>query len=85
MAVDGGKSVATASLDLLRHALVLAATAYATYGIWKWNWIAAVVTVIPVYVIVLNLLGFLTLPLYLFTPEIRRTRETEKALFQRKP
>lgn len=85
MATQGGKSGATMFLDLLRNALILVATGYATYAIWRWHWIAGVVALVPVYIVMLNVFGFLTLPLYLLTPEARRVREMEKALLQREP
>ena len=85
LAVNGSKTAATALLDLLRWMLIVAATGYATFAIWRWNWIAAVVGLIPVYIIMLNVFGFLTLPLYLLTPETKRAREMQKAIFERKP
>jgi hypothetical protein len=72
-----------AFLDVARHLLILAATAYATVTVWQWNWIAGIVFCIPLYVVMLNVFGFLTLPLYLLTSEVRRAREMERALFQR--
>ena len=39
----------------------------------------------PVYIIMLNLFGFLTLtlPLHALTPEVRRVRELEKAILRK--
>ena len=68
-------------LDVARTVLTVAATAYITLRIWQWHWLAAVVAGHPVYVVMVNLFGFLTLPLYALTPEIRRAREQEKELF----
>lgn len=85
MSVEGGKSATTVFLDLLRNALILAATGYVTFALWRWHWIVAVVALVPVYIVMLNLFGFLTLPLYLLTPETKRAREMEKAILGRKP
>ena len=70
-------------LDVLRHALILGAWGYATFLLWQWHWIAAVLACVPVYVVMMNLVGFATLPLYLLTPEVRRAREMERALLQK--
>ena len=70
----------TAVLDVLRYLLIAVSTLYATFLIWQWHWIAAVLALFPVYVILLNLFGFLLLPLYGFTPEVRSTRKQAKAL-----
>ena len=35
----------------------------------KVHWLLAAILVFPVYVVMLNLFGFLTLPLYFLTPE----------------
>lgn len=37
------------------------------------------IAALPVYVIMLNLFGFLTLPLYAFTPEAKLSREVARA------
>ncbi len=39
--------------------------------IWKWNWIVALLSAIPIYIVMLNLIGFATLPLYMLTPANR--------------
>jgi hypothetical protein len=82
---DRRKSATALFLDLLRNALIIAATGYVTFKLWNWHWIIAVIAVIPVYVVMLNLFGFLTLPLYLLTPETRRAREMERALLKQRP
>jgi hypothetical protein len=82
MAWEHEKSGTTIFLDILRNLLILAATAYAVFLIWKWNCIVALITAIPVYVVMLNLFGFLTLPLYAFTPENRLMRRAGEAFEQ---
>ena len=70
-------------LDIVRYLLILAGTSYVTVSIWRWNWIVAILACAPVYFVMLNLFGFLTLPLYLLTPEVRRSKEMERALMER--
>ena len=69
-------------LDIVRNFLILVAAGYTVFLIWKWNWIVALLADIPIYVIMLNLIGFLTLPLYRLTPENRLKSKAYKA-FQR--
>lgn len=66
---DHNKSKTTIFFDFLRNLIILVVTGYITYLIWEWNWIVAVIAAIPIYVIVMNIIGFLTLPLYMLTPE----------------
>ena len=79
MAWEHEKSGTTIFLDILRNLLILVATGYAVFLIWKWNWIVALIAAIPVYIVMLNLFGFLTLPLYAFTPENRLKAKAFKA------
>ena len=79
MAYEHTKSGTTIFLDIIRNLLILAATCYVVFLIWKWNWIIALIAAVPVYVIWLNLFGFLTLPLYTVTPENRLKAKTFKA------
>ena len=74
------KSGVTVVLDVIRNLLSVGATAYIGWRIWDWNAIVAVVACAPVYVVALNLAGFLTLPLYAFTPEARAARKTEQEM-----
>jgi hypothetical protein len=85
MASEHKKSALTAILDLTRNVLIVAATGYATFVLWRWHWVAAVLGCVPVYVVMLNLFGFVTLPLYWFTPEVRRSRDQEKAILEKPP
>lgn len=80
MAWEHEKSRTTLALDILRHLLVLAATCYAVFLIWQWNWVVALIAAIPVYFLTLNLAGFLTLPFYYFTPENKLKAKAYRAL-----
>jgi len=54
---------------VLRWTLIVATTAYLTLTLWRWHRIVAILALIPVCVIVVNVFGFLTVPLYWLTPE----------------
>lgn len=69
MAYEHEKSGVTILLDVIRNVLILIATGFLVFLIWKWHWIAAVLAAIPVYIVMMNVVGFLTLPLYMLTPE----------------
>ena len=71
MAWEHEKSGVTICIDIFRHLLIITGTCYAVFLIWKLNWIIALIAAIPVYIVMLNLFGFITLPLYAFTPENR--------------
>ena len=51
-------------LDVIRHLIIFIATITTLYFIWKIHWLLAIIVALPVYIIVLNLVGFLTLPIY---------------------
>lgn len=70
-----GKSIYTVCLDLIRNILILIVAGYLIYLLWDWHWFAAIIGAIPVYIIVMNIIGFLTLPLYALSPENRRIKE----------
>ena len=74
------KSGTTIILDVLRNLLILAATGYVTVLVWRYNWIIALLGLLPVYVVFLNVFGFLTLPLYRFTPENRLKAKMYQAI-----
>lgn len=80
MAWEHQKSGVTIILDVLRNLLILAATGYATFLAWRYNWIVALVGFLPLYVIFLNVFGFLTLPLYRLTPENRLKAKMHQAM-----
>src|SRR5262249_46898849 len=65
------KSTTTLCFDVVRHVLIAATTGYVVVRTWNWQWVVALVVALPLYVALLNLIGFLTLPLYMITPENR--------------
>lgn len=77
------KSEVTTFWDLLRHLLITIATVIVVYVLWtRIHWLLAVILLFPVYVVMLNFFGFLTLPLYYFTPERKAYSSAEKALIE---
>jgi len=79
MAWEHEKSGTTIFFDVVRYFLILSGTCYLVFLIWKYSWIFALIAAIPTYIIMLNLFGFLTLPLYLLTPENRMKAKAFKA------
>jgi hypothetical protein len=73
--------IPTGLLDFVRKALTLWSTVYVVAWVGHWHWIGAVVAALPVFFVMLNLWGFLTLPLYIFSPEVRQARQAEKDLW----
>lgn len=80
MTSEHTKSGTTLLLDIVRHLLILAGTCYVVFLIWQHSLLIAVIAAIPIYIILLNLIGFLTLPLYGLTPESRLAAKASKAL-----
>jgi len=73
------KSLVTIIFDVIRNILILIATIYVLSLLWQWHWLSAVVGAIPIYVLIMNIIGFLTLPVYLLTPENRLLKKTSDA------
>ena len=51
--------------DSLRNGLILFIWGYVAYLLWNIWWVWAILWVIPGYILLLNLVGFATLPVYL--------------------
>ena len=62
--------------DIIRWALIIAATIFSIKWLWQVYWIIGLVFAFPVYWFFLNLFGFLTLPLYDYTTEAQNLRNT---------
>jgi hypothetical protein len=80
MAWEHQKSETTIFFDIVRYILILSGTGYILSLIWEHSSVFGLLAVIPVYLIMLNLFGFLTLPLYSFTPENRAKSKMLKAM-----
>lgn len=71
MAWEHQKSGTTFFFDIVRYILILSGTCYILSLIGEHSSVFGLLAALPVYVIMLNVFGFLTLPLYSFTPENR--------------
>lgn len=77
------KSEVTLFWDFIRHLLIMTCTFVVTYFLWtRVHWALAVILILPIYIVMLNFFGFLTLPLYYFTPERKAYSSAEKALIK---
>ena len=65
-------------LDFLRWAWILGATGATIKWLWDVHWALGLFLALPAFVILMNIIGFLTLPLYAFTIEARMARRVLK-------
>ena len=72
------KSSFTKTLDFIRNILIILTTIYLVYLLWYCNWVIALISSIPLYIILLNLYGFLTLPFYFLSPEGKMTKYSKE-------
>jgi len=67
-------------LDVAREIAIILGTLKIVSLIWGIGWMLAVIAALPIYAVVMNLVGFLTLPLYWYcTPEYRTASPFESA------
>jgi hypothetical protein len=74
------KSRTTILLDTIRGVLTYFGTGISVYYVGKYNLVLAVFVAIPIFIIMIYILGFLTLPLYFFTPESRAANKMLRSL-----
>ena len=74
------KSSIVKLLDIFRNLLIILLTIYLLQLLWTWSWIVTIIVAIPVYVIVLNIIGFVTLPLYYLSPERKSLEDLNQIL-----
>jgi hypothetical protein len=80
--INRQKSITWYLFDFLRYTLTLGGTAFIASYLWKINWIIGAISILPVFVLLLNIIGFLTLPVYFITPESSAARKAFKELDQ---
>jgi hypothetical protein len=80
MAWEHEKSATTVLCDTIRWLLICFGTGVVLYYIGKYSLALAVIAAIPVFVVMLNLIGFLTLPLYFLTPERKAVQNIARSL-----
>ncbi|MBW8041373.1 MAG: hypothetical protein FVQ85_15425 [Planctomycetes bacterium] len=70
--VTGRKSACWYLLDFVRHIIAIAGVAVGVRMLWNIYWLLGIIAAWPILVLLMNLVGFLTLPLYHhLTPEGR--------------
>lgn len=57
--------------DIIRWILIVGATVFTVKWLWTIHWALGLFLALPVFVIFMNIFGFLTMPLYGFTTEAR--------------
>ena len=64
-------------LDFFRWGWILGATGATVKWLSGFHWVLGVILALPVFIIMMNLIGFLTLPLYVYvsTPEAIAARK----------
>lgn len=83
--VTGRKSVSWYFLDFVRHIISLAGVAVGVRFLWNIYWLLGVIAAWPILFLLMNLVGFLTLPLYgHLTPEGRSARKAGRKLAELK-
>lgn len=64
--------------DLIRWALILGIVAVVAFFLWQIAWFWAVIWVVPGFYIVMNVVGFATLPIYylvgILDPKMREAK-----------
>lgn len=70
------KSFFLRTLEFLRNISIVVLTFYFSYLLWKWHWVAAVIGIIPVFILVNNAIRLLTFPLYSLARDNKFSRET---------
>jgi hypothetical protein len=51
-------------IDYIREASIWILTVIAIIIVGRWHWLAALILAIPIWIVMINVAGFLTLPLY---------------------
>jgi len=76
------RSITWYLLDFLRFILTFVGTAVIAWYLWKIDWRIGAISILPVFILLLNVIGFLTLRLYDITPEVSVARKARKSLDQ---
>jgi len=75
-----GHSITWYLLDFLRHILTFSGTAIIAWYLWEIDWKIGAISILPVFILLLNIIGFLTLRLYDITPEASVARNAGERL-----
>jgi len=80
--INRQKSITWYLLDFLRYILTFGGTAVIAWYLWKIDWRIGAISILPVFILLLNIIGFLTLRLYDITPEASVARNAGELLDQ---
>jgi hypothetical protein len=76
--LTGRRSVTWYVLDFLHHLLSFAGTALIASYLWEMDWRVGTMAILPVFILLLAITGFLILRLYAMTPEGRVAQEARE-------
>ena len=80
--LTGQRSVTWYLLDFLHHLLSFAGTALIARYLWSIDWRLGTIAIVPVFILLLAVTGFLILHLYRLTPEGRAAQDAQKQMEQ---
>lgn len=78
--VTGQQTVTWYLLDFLHHLLSFAGTALIAGYLWQLDWRIGTIAIVPVFVLLLAVTGFLILRLYRLTPEGRTAQDAQRQM-----
>jgi hypothetical protein len=80
--INRQKTITWYLLDFFRFLLSFAGTAVIAWYLWKKDWRISVILVLPVFIVLLNAIGFLALPMYGITKKASVDRDAQRSLEQ---
>jgi len=83
--INKQKSIIWYFLDFIRHTLTFSGTAVITMYLWRIDWRIAAIAILPVLILLLNIVGFLTLHTYGITSEARTSKDAKSSFEQSNP
>ncbi|MBU4446494.1 hypothetical protein KJ656_15680 [bacterium] len=78
--VNRKKSITWYLLDFLRFIMTFGGTAVIAWYLWKIDWRIGAIFILPGFILLLNIIGFLTLRVYDITPEASAARKVRESL-----
>ena len=73
--INRRKSITWYLLDFLCSILTFGGTAVIAWYLWKIDWRIGAISILPVFILLLNIIDFLTLRIYDITPEASAARK----------
>ncbi len=78
--INRQKSITWYLLDFMRHLFSFGGTAIIAWYLWRIDWRIGAIVILPVFFLLLNTIGFLTLRMYDVTPEARIAKDALKSI-----